>query len=69
QDHALDESEFVEISAKGKDVSYLNRRFVLGYQCAAASCGRDEGLWPLVIGMQVLVTNRLMRRRSKAVVV
>uniref|UniRef100_UPI003AF5B2ED hypothetical protein n=1 Tax=Thiolapillus sp. TaxID=2017437 RepID=UPI003AF5B2ED len=41
----------------------------LGHQCAAASCGRDEGLWPLVIGMQVLVTNRLMRQRSKAVVV
>ena len=42
---------------------------VNGYQCAAASCGRDEGLWSLVIGMQVLVTNHLMRRRSKAVVV
>ncbi|WP_419589706.1 PglZ domain-containing protein, partial [Thiolapillus sp.] len=67
QDHALDESEFVEISAKGKDVSYLNRRFVLGHRL-----GKQKGMRafePEALGlsgdMEVLIPKSINRLRVK----
>ncbi|WP_419618465.1 BREX-1 system phosphatase PglZ type A [Thiolapillus sp.] len=67
QDHALDESEFVEIFAKGKDVSYLNRRFVLGHHL-----GKQKGMRafePEALGlsgdMEVLIPKSINRLRVK----